>query len=264
MTTAATFGCASARDVSIETMRACAYGLRRIAPCTMPGRRMSSRYVPLPRMKRASSLRFRRPKPIGRSVLALGRFSTVAMLRPPVSRRLRTRRPSAPRRRCSCSRAAADRARDSRTDLVVGRIRVLVEQRARRHQHPRRAEAALQRVRLVEAHLHRIELTVDLERLDGADLVSLAHHGEDRAGLDRLAVHLHDARAAVGGVAAPVRAGQPGRVADEVDEQLTRLDVARDLLAVDRDRDVHVRPPFARAVARVSARVVRTPARCRL
>ena len=70
MITAATFGCASAREVSIETMRACANGLRSIAPWTIPGRRMSSRYVPLPRMKRASSLRFSRPKPIGRSVFA--------------------------------------------------------------------------------------------------------------------------------------------------------------------------------------------------
>ena len=61
-------------------MRACAYGLRSMAPWTIPGSRTSSRYVPLPRMKRASSLRFRRPKPIGRSVVALGRFSTVAML----------------------------------------------------------------------------------------------------------------------------------------------------------------------------------------
>jgi hypothetical protein len=41
--TAATFGCASAFEVSIDTMRACAYGLRRIAPCTMPGSRTSSR-----------------------------------------------------------------------------------------------------------------------------------------------------------------------------------------------------------------------------
>ena len=42
MTTAATFGWASAFDVSIEMMRAWAYGLRRSAPWTMPGRRTSS------------------------------------------------------------------------------------------------------------------------------------------------------------------------------------------------------------------------------
>jgi hypothetical protein len=43
VTTAATLGCASALEVSIETMRAWAYGLRRIAPWTIPGSRMSSR-----------------------------------------------------------------------------------------------------------------------------------------------------------------------------------------------------------------------------
>ena len=43
VTTAATPGWASALLVSIETMRACAYGLRRMAPCTMPGNLMSSR-----------------------------------------------------------------------------------------------------------------------------------------------------------------------------------------------------------------------------
>ena len=107
------------------------------------------------------------------------------------------------------------------------------------HQHPGRAEAALQRVLLVEALLDRVELAVDLERLDGADLVALAHRRQHRARLDRLAVHQHDAGAAVGRVAAPVGAGQAERLADEVDEQQARLDVARDLLAVDGDRDVH-------------------------
>jgi hypothetical protein len=40
--TAFTFGWASAADVSMATMRAWAYGLRRIAPCSMPGSRTSS------------------------------------------------------------------------------------------------------------------------------------------------------------------------------------------------------------------------------
>ena len=35
--TALTFGWASAADVSIDTMRAWAYGLARTAPCSMPG-----------------------------------------------------------------------------------------------------------------------------------------------------------------------------------------------------------------------------------
>ena len=41
--TALTLGWASAADVSIDTMRAWAWGLRRMAPWSMPGRAMSSR-----------------------------------------------------------------------------------------------------------------------------------------------------------------------------------------------------------------------------
>ena len=41
--TASTLGCASAWLVSIDRMRACATGERRIAPCSMPGSTMSSR-----------------------------------------------------------------------------------------------------------------------------------------------------------------------------------------------------------------------------
>jgi hypothetical protein len=40
--TARTFGCASAALVSIDTIRACANGLRSTAPCSMPGSRTSS------------------------------------------------------------------------------------------------------------------------------------------------------------------------------------------------------------------------------
>ena len=135
--------------------------------------------------------------------------------------------------------AAADRARDRLPDLLLGRVGVRVEQRPRGHDHPRGAEAALQAVLLVESLLDRVEHAVDLERLDRADLVPLGHRGEHRARLHRPAVHLHHAGAAVGRVAAPVRAGEPRRVADEVDEQQRRLDLPRDRLAVDRDRDLH-------------------------
>ncbi len=55
--TAFTLGCASAAAVSIEEILACASGLRRTAPYSIPGSRMSSTNVPRPRTKRASSLR---------------------------------------------------------------------------------------------------------------------------------------------------------------------------------------------------------------
>src|SRR3954469_18883835 len=114
-------------------------------------------------MKRASSLRLRRPKPIGRSVVWLGRFST-AISDLLLGRGLVLGGPLDRGDDVLVARAATDRAGDRGADLLLGRLRVLVEQRARRHQHPGRAEPAVQGVGLVEALLDRVELTVDLER----------------------------------------------------------------------------------------------------
>jgi hypothetical protein len=61
VTTSLTFGCASAAEVSMFTMRACAIGERRMARCSIPGSCTSSTYWPMPRMNRASSLRRSEP-----------------------------------------------------------------------------------------------------------------------------------------------------------------------------------------------------------
>ena len=80
----------------------------------------------MPRMKRASSLRFRRPKPIGRSSVAV---STVAMLSL-LSSRLVLGGPADRGDDVLVARAAADRAGDRGADLLLGRVGVLVQQRA--------------------------------------------------------------------------------------------------------------------------------------
>src|SRR5215470_16713272 len=84
--------------------------------------------------------------------------------------------------------AAAQVARDRLADLLLARILVLREQRARRHQHARSAEAALQAVLLGEALLHRVELAALLQSLDRGDARAVGLHGEHGAGLDRVAV----------------------------------------------------------------------------
>src|SRR3954447_4636422 len=101
-------------------------------------------------MKRASSLRFSRPKPSGRSGSVVGTCSTVAISD------LLVRAVAGGMLGCPADRgddvlvtgAATDRARDRRAYLVVRRVRVRVEQRAAGHQHPRRTEPALKRVLL--------------------------------------------------------------------------------------------------------------------
>src|SRR5262247_2089024 len=54
--------------------------------------------------------------------------------------------------------APAQIPRDRLADLLLARVLVSLEQRARGHQHARGAEAALQAVLLGEAFLHRVEL----------------------------------------------------------------------------------------------------------
>jgi phage terminase large subunit-like protein len=78
--------------------------------------------------------------------------------------------------------------------------------------------------------------------------------GEHEAGLDRLAVEQHRAHAADALLAADVGTGQAEVVAEEVDEQPPRLDLALHLLAVhghvdaDRlDRLGHLAPSLRRA-----------------
>src|SRR4051795_4652336 len=101
-------------------------------------------------MNRASSLRLSRPKPIGRSV-----STATSDLLP-----LLLRCPAGGGDDVLVASAAADAAGDRGADLVFGRVRVLVEQRPDRQHHARRAEAALQRVQLVEPLLDRVELAV--------------------------------------------------------------------------------------------------------
>ena len=61
MSTVTTAGWARAALTSTEMILAWASGLRKIAPCSMPGIEMSSTYRPCPRMNRASSLRGSEP-----------------------------------------------------------------------------------------------------------------------------------------------------------------------------------------------------------
>ena len=58
------------------------------------------------------------------------------------------------------------------------RVGIVVEQATRGHHHPRGAETALQAVLVHEPLLHRVELAVVLEALDGAHLVAVGHRGE--------------------------------------------------------------------------------------
>src|SRR5262249_27604995 len=78
----------------------------------------------------------------------------------------------------------------------------------RGHDHARSAEAALKAVVFAESFLHRMKLAVGREAFDGQHVCALGLDREHGAGLHRLAVDVDDASAALGGVAAHVRAGE--------------------------------------------------------
>src|SRR5947209_946677 len=63
--------------------------------------------------------------------------------------------------------------------------------------------------------------------------------GEDAARADGQPVHEHRACPADLDVAGALRAGEPEVVAEQVEQQLLRLDLAHELLPVDPKRDLH-------------------------
>ena len=91
---------------------------------------------------------------------------------------------------------------------------------------------------LPETFLYGVQLAVMLEALDGLHLAAVGLHGEDRAGLHRLAVEQHRARPAVRGVAADVRARQAEALPQEVDQEEARLDLSVARCSVHGERDL--------------------------
>src|SRR4030095_15833893 len=142
----------SAFEVSMERMRACACGERRILPHSMPGRGKSAPYwaVPVP---------FGTPS--GRTGLVPTTFSsfsgvviTLAMLRPPhftggIEHRLDN---------LVVPGAAAQVPRQPVAHLFLGRVEIALQQRFRRDEDAGRADAALERCVLQELLLQRVQL----------------------------------------------------------------------------------------------------------
>ena len=85
----------------------------------------------------------------------------------------------------------------------------------------------------MEGLLQRMQHAALLQAFDGEHLGAVALHGEHGAGLDRHAVDVDRAGAAVRGFAADVRPGVREPLAQRVDQQLARLDRHVDGLAVE-------------------------------
>src|SRR3954471_9338829 len=229
-------------------MRACANGLRTRPTHSIPGRLMLSTYFARPVISSGSSFRSCRVPMtfVVRSVTAIS---------PP----LRVCRGLHGLDDVVIAGAAAEVALEPVADLVVRRVRMLLQEARRRHDHPGRAVAALQRVVLLERALHRVQLAVRRETLDRRDLVAVRLDGEQRARLHRLAVEMDGASTAGRRVAADVRAGEVQLLAQRVDEELPGLDLELSANAVDGDRDVSHCEPFSRGLGREANRRATAP-----
>src|ERR671912_1455187 len=197
---------------------ACAKGLRSTAMCSIPGSLMLSVQLALPVTRAGSSLRGTPPPTYfsGVSVTPMPLFRLAGLssgLLDGLDDVL-------------VARAATVVALEPLADLLLRRVRVLLKQAHRSHDHARRAIPALQPVLLVERRLHGMPTAVLRETLDRRDLTPIGLHREHRARLDRLTVHEHRARPAVGRVAPDHGPRQVQLLAQEMHKQHPGLDLA--------------------------------------
>src|ERR671936_740406 len=155
----------------------------------MPGSFRSSRYFAAPVIMRGSSTRFMRAPRMLDVVVSSSTWVVMA----------------SPHRRLVdglddvlVAGAAAEVALEPAPDLVLGQpVAVRSEEFDAGHDHPRRAEAALEGVALPERLLQRMQLAAPREALDRRDLAAVGLDREHGARLHRAPVEVDRAGAAV-------------------------------------------------------------------
>src|SRR3954447_14370144 len=250
-------GSARASSALIPVIRAWATGERTRARCSMPGNVMLSVQRVRPVMRRASSLRVRDFPNSGVGVvgsavvvMSVSGHGNAGLGGNAGLHRLGGALHGA--HDVLVSGAAAEVALDALADLVLVRVGVVAEQVDRLHDHPRRAEAALQGVTLVEGLLDGVQLPVAGEALDGGDLAPVGLDGEHRARLHALPVQVDRAGAAVARVAPDDRSGLPEPLPQVVDEEHAGFYLVDVLHTVDGDPDL-CHEPFLLAADRDGA-----------
>src|SRR5262249_55638001 len=121
-------------------------------------------------------------------------------------------------------------------DVVLARRRILVQQLARHQNEAGRAEAALERARLDEGLLDRIELLAIREAFDRLEARAVGEHGKKQTTGDGAAVEDDGAAAPQPLGAALARAAEP-ELLQQLDQILMRRHGRRHRLAVERKAD---------------------------
>src|SRR6266853_3834030 len=119
---------------------------------------------------------------------------------------------------------AADVAGQVVADFALGRVRILREQLADRHDQRRRAEDALQGVVLMERRLNRMQCAAWRETFDRRDPGSVGHHSENRTGFDGLSIDIDGAGAALRRVATDMGSCEAEIVSQQMDQQFSGFD----------------------------------------
>src|SRR5580704_978500 len=144
-----------------------------------------------------------------------------------------------------CARGRVDRGADALVgsatadvghrgvDIGIGRLRVGLEERCRGHHHAALAVAALRHVEIEPGLLHRVQLAVLGERLDGGDLLAADGADGDLARARGDAIDVHSAGAALGDAATVFGAGQTDSIADDPEQWRVGFNVDAIRLSVD-------------------------------
>jgi hypothetical protein len=104
-------------------------------------------------------------------------------------------------------------------------MRVPIQQLFAGHNHSGRAEPALESVFGAKRFLDAMKLPIHGHSLNGDNVRAVGLNGEHGATLNRSAIYLHGAGAAQRRFATDVRTGQPGDLAQEMDQKQARLDL---------------------------------------
>src|SRR5215468_4630403 len=165
-----------------------------------------------PRRRKSSRLRWLRPQPLrrverrGHDILIAGATAQIAGNRDP--------------------------------HLLFGRVRIVAQELDERRQNPRRAEAALKAMMLMESLLQGMQLVGRRrDALDGENIMAVRLHREHEAGTRRAVIEEDGACPADAVLATEMRAREAELVADEIGERDAHLDFVFVPLAVDGQRN---------------------------
>ena len=138
------------------------------------------------------------------------------------------------------------------SDLLACRLGIALQKLHPGQNHSRRAITALQPVTFPKALLHRMQLSIDGQALDGRNLRTIRLDGQQRAGFHRLAIEEDRACASQGRFATEMRAGELAVIAQEIGEKCAGFDFMFPLDPIDLDfnQSVHGSIPIRFTVVR--------------